>query len=59
MSTKKLKLISLKPEEYPDLEIECQEIVDMKAFVEYYMQELAQKGEYPLDIIIRLLYNTY
>lgn len=47
MNTKKLKLSSLNPQEYPDIEIDCRVIDDMKVFAEYYTQELAKRGEYP------------
>lgn len=47
MNTKTLKLSSLNPQEYPDIEIDCQVIDDMKAFAQYYTQELAKRGEYP------------
>lgn len=42
---KTLKLTSLNPQEYPDLEIECRVVEDMKEFADFYIKELAKKGE--------------
>lgn len=47
METKKLKLISLNKEEYPDIEIDCQVIDNMKEFAQYYIEQLTNMGEYP------------
>lgn len=47
MKTKSLKLTSLNPAEYPDIEIECKEVDDMRAFAVAYTEERAKIGEYP------------
>lgn len=49
MKTKTLKLSSLNPQDYPDMNIECQIVDDMKEFVGYYTEELAKRGEYPKE----------
>ncbi|MBO7528132.1 MAG: hypothetical protein J6T74_09645 [Clostridia bacterium] len=47
MEKKVLKLHSLNPQEYPDIEIECIAIEDMRAFTEQYISQLGLKGVYP------------
>ena len=47
METKKLKLSSLNPAEYPDVEVECQVVDDMKAFTKAYLKKLDRMGETP------------
>lgn len=47
METKILKLYSLNTEEYPNIEIECLVIEDMKAYSQAYLDFLAKNGEYP------------
>jgi len=47
METKKLKLVSLNPEEYTDIEIECAVIDDMKTFTTQYILQQGSRGIYP------------
>lgn len=47
LKTKALKLTSLDPNKYPDTEVECLVIDNMKEFVELYIKKLKEKGEYP------------
>lgn len=47
MKTKTLKLSSLNSQEYPDIDIECQVVEDMKKFADNYIKEAEKLGEYP------------
>ena len=44
MATKTLKLSSLNPAEYPDVEVECEVIGDMKAYAEALIEYQKSQG---------------
>ncbi|MDD4351233.1 MAG: hypothetical protein PHP83_03530, partial [Clostridia bacterium] len=47
METKTLKLTSLNTTEYPDKEIDCVVVDDMKQYATAYVEYLSSKGKYP------------
>ena len=49
--TKKLKLTSMDPTSYSDIEVECYVIKEMKDFVENYIEHLKNKGAFPREAI--------
>ena len=50
MEIKKLKLTSLNTEEYPDIEVDCMVVDDIKIFTKNLLQRLSQIGERPKTI---------
>ena len=47
MKSKKLKLFSLNPNEYPDIEVNCKVIEDMTDFTKKYLEALKENNEEP------------
>ena len=47
MSKKVLTMVSLSPEEYPNLEVECEFVDNMRFYVEEYLKYLENKGKFP------------